>query len=60
MTELTTTNLKKHAAAIHCSGELSLVERKLSNILLLNAYEDLLTMDVHTIPTKHSEIIFIL
>lgn len=53
MKELTSTNLKKHAAAIHCSGELSLVERKLSNILLLNAYEDLIDKDVHTIPTKH-------
>lgn len=52
MKELTTTCLKKHAAAIHCSGELSLVERKLLNILLLNAYHDLLTKDVHIIPSK--------
>lgn len=53
MKELSPANLKKHAAAIHCSGELSLVERKLSNILLLNAYDDLLNKDVHSIPTKH-------
>lgn len=53
MKELAPANLKKHAAAIHCSGELSLVERKLSNILLLNAYDDLLNKDIHTIPTKH-------
>ncbi|MCX7099013.1 MAG: replication initiation protein [Methylococcales bacterium] len=53
MKNLSTANLKKHAAAIHCSGELSLVERKLSNILLLNAYDDLLIKDAHTIPTKH-------
>lgn len=53
MKELATTSLKKHAAAIHCSGELSLVERKLLNILLLNAYHDLLTKDVHMIPSKH-------
>jgi hypothetical protein len=53
MKELTTTSLKKHAAAIHCSGELSLVERKLSNILLLNAYNDLLVKDTHSIPSKH-------
>jgi hypothetical protein len=53
MKELTTANLKKHAAAIHCSGELSLVERKLSNILLLNAYNDLLVKDTHSIPSKH-------
>ena len=46
-------SLKKHVAAIHCSGELSLVERKLSNILLLNAYNDLLTKDVHTIQSKY-------
>ena len=45
-------SLKKHVAAIHCSGELSLVERKLSNILLLNAYNDLLTKDVHTIQSR--------
>jgi plasmid replication initiation protein len=53
MKELTTASLKKHAAAIHCSGELSLVERKLSNILLLNAFDDLLTKDIHIIPSKH-------
>ena len=53
MASINKSNLKKHAAAIHCSGELSLVERKLSNILLLNAYDDLLTRDVHTIPSKY-------
>lgn len=53
MKELTKVNLKKHAAAVHCSGQLSLVERKLSNILLMNAYDDLLKKDVHVIPTKH-------
>lgn len=53
MKDISSANFKKHAAAIHCSGELSLVERKVSNILLLNAYDDLLTKDVHSIPTKH-------
>lgn len=53
MKELTKSGLKKHTAAIHCSGELSLVERKLSNILLLNAYNDLLTKDIHVIQSKH-------
>lgn len=53
MKELAPANLKKHAAAIHCSGELSLVERKLSNILLLNAYDNLLNKDIHIIPTKY-------
>lgn len=53
MKELTKANLKKHAAAVHCSGQLSLVERKLSNILLMNAYDDLMEKDIHVIPTKH-------
>lgn len=35
-------SVKKHVAAIHVSGKLSLLQRKLSNVLLLNAY-DLLT-----------------
>lgn len=39
--------LKKHVAAIHTSGELSLLERKLSNVLLLNAYDELLTVRTH-------------
>lgn len=37
--------LKKHVAAVHTSGVLSLVERKTSNILLLNAYDDLVQED---------------
>uniref|UniRef100_UPI003F494B9B replication initiation protein n=1 Tax=Cupriavidus taiwanensis TaxID=164546 RepID=UPI003F494B9B len=43
-------HLKKHVAAIHTSGELSLLERKLSNVLLLNAYDDLPTARTHKIP----------
>lgn len=35
-------SVKKHVAAIHVSGKLTLLQRKLSNVLLLNAY-DLLT-----------------
>ena len=42
--------LKKHVAAVHVSGELSLIERKLVNVLLLNAFDNLLTKDEHTIP----------
>ncbi len=34
--------VKKHVAAIHVSGKLTLLQRKLSNVLLLNAY-DMLT-----------------
>lgn len=44
--------VKKHAAAIHTSGELSLLERKLVNILLLNAYDRLLTDTTHSIPVS--------
>lgn len=41
--------LKKHVAAVHIRNRLSLLERKVANILLLNAYEDLLTQEAHTI-----------
>ncbi|MEP5151658.1 replication initiation protein [Planktotalea sp.] len=34
-------SVKKHVAAIHVSGKLSLLQRKLSNVLLLNAYDRL-------------------
>lgn len=36
--------VKKHVAAIHVSGKLTLLQRKLSNVLLLNAY-DMLTRE---------------
>lgn len=49
----TNKQLKKHIAAIHTSGELSLLERKMVNVLLLNAYDRLLTRRTHTIPVKH-------
>lgn len=45
--------LKKHVAAIHTSGDLSLLERKMANVLLLNAYDALLTRRTHTLPVKH-------
>ncbi len=45
--------VKKHVAAIHTSGELSLLERKTANVLLLNAYDVLLTRRTHTLPVKH-------
>lgn len=44
--------LRKHVAAIHTSGVLSLLERKMANVLLLNAYEVLLTQRTHRIPVK--------
>ena len=33
--------LKKHVGAVHVKGRLSLLQRKISNVLLVNAYEDL-------------------
>nr|WDE72643.1 Protein involved in initiation of plasmid replication [Cupriavidus gilardii] len=42
--------LKKHVAAIHISADLSMLERKLSNVLLLNAYDELLTERTHRLP----------
>ncbi len=44
--------LKKHVAAIHTDGHLSLLQRKLSNVLLLNAYDALLTQTEHEIDEK--------
>lgn len=46
----TQSELKKHVATVHVSGELSLLERKIVNVLLLNAYDDLLTRKTHRIP----------
>lgn len=45
--------VKKHVAAIHTSGILSLLERKMVNVLLLNAYDALLTRRTHTLPIRH-------
>lgn len=43
--------LKKHVGAVHVKGRLSLLQRKVSNILLLNAYDELPEQGVfeHTI-----------
>jgi uncharacterized protein YktA (UPF0223 family) len=41
--------LKKHVAAIHSSNKLSLVQRKIANALLFNAYDKLLVKDEHQI-----------
>ena len=49
---LTNRPLKKHVAAIHTDGHLSLLQRKLSNVLLLNAYDALLTQTEHEIDEK--------
>ncbi|OUS06248.1 plasmid replication initiation protein [Rhodobacterales bacterium 52_120_T64] len=45
-------SVKKNVAAIHVSGKLSLLQRKLSNVLLLNAYDELITKPSHSIDAK--------
>ena len=42
--------VRKHVGAIHTSGDLSLLERKVANVLLLNAYQHLVTRRTHKIP----------
>lgn len=42
--------LKKSVGAIHSSGNLTLVQRKLANVLLYSAYDNLLSKRTHTIP----------
>lgn len=44
--------LKKHAATIHCSNSLSLLQRKVSNALLYHAYKELLVKEEHEITVK--------
>src|SRR5580698_11647471 len=44
--------LKKHAATIHCSNTLSLLQRKVSNALLYHAYKELMLKDEHEITVK--------
>ncbi|MGR3378880.1 replication initiation protein [Salipiger abyssi] len=44
--------VKKHVAAIHVSGKLTLLQRKLSNVLLLNAYDTLTSQDRHQIDAR--------
>ncbi|MDS4069912.1 MAG: replication initiation protein [Candidatus Competibacter sp.] len=52
MADLSDQNLKKHIAAIHINNRLTLTQRKASNVLLYNAYENLLTARVHRIRVK--------
>lgn len=42
--------LRKHVGTVHVGGDLGLLGRKLSNVLLLNAYDNLLKKSVHEIP----------
>ncbi|NRP23439.1 hypothetical protein XMM379_000110 [Aliiroseovarius sp. xm-m-379] len=45
-------SVKKNVAAIHVSGKLSLLQRKLSNVLLLNAYDTLTSQVSHRIDAR--------
>jgi hypothetical protein len=44
--------LRKHVAAIHTSGQLSFLERKMFNVLLANAFDTLLSKRRHVIPVS--------
>ncbi len=44
--------VRKNVAAIHISGKLSLLQRKLSNVLLLNAYDALISAPTHSIDAR--------
>ncbi|HEX4045584.1 MAG TPA: replication initiation protein [Gammaproteobacteria bacterium] len=44
--------LKKHAATIHCSNSLSLLQRKVTNALLYHAYKELMVKEEHVITVK--------
>ena len=44
--------LKKHAFAVHCNAQLNLVQRKVTNALLYNAYNELLTKETHEIEIR--------
>src|SRR5665213_345220 len=44
--------LKKHAATIHCSNSLSLLQRKVTNALLYHAYKELMLKEEHEITIK--------
>ncbi|MEL7182144.1 MAG: replication initiation protein [Pseudomonadota bacterium] len=45
-------SVKKNVAAIHVSGKLTLLQRKLSNVLLLNAYDHLVSRPSHRIDAQ--------
>lgn len=49
MAEKKKLELKKHVATIHSSNKLSLLQRKIANALLFNAYDDLLIRDEYEI-----------
>ena len=49
--------LKKNVHAVHSASEMTLIQRKMANILLFNAYNELPTQETHTIAiTKLSKL----
>jgi len=48
--EVAETTLIKHSAAIHISNSLTLIQRKLFNVLLQRAYPTLLSEETHAVP----------
>lgn len=44
--------VKKHVSAIHIGGKLSLLQRKLYNVLLYNSYDELLKKEKHQIKIR--------
>lgn len=49
LADLSKKEVRKHIGAIHVNGKLSLLHRKLANVLLWNAYDQLLTQEKHRI-----------
>lgn len=45
--------VKKHVASIHIKNSISFLERKLANVLLFNAYPELLTKEIHTMDVRY-------
>jgi hypothetical protein len=54
---LKTRELKKHVGAIHVCSHLTLLQRKIANILLFNAYDQLPTRETHEIRLKELAVI---
>lgn len=44
--------LKKHVGLIHCENKLTLIQRKICNILLFNALDKINEQDIYEIPIK--------
>jgi hypothetical protein len=49
LADLSKKEVRKHIGAIHVNGKLTLLQRKLANVLLWNAYEKLLSEEKHRI-----------